>query len=144
VSLLRRFGPGLVALALGACAGHPAAEPPLSVARQDYYLHCLGCHGEDGAGLAGQVPDLRTDLARLASAPGGRAYVLRVPGVTQSNLAPDRVADVLNYTVREFGGAEVARRIAPFTAAEVAEARAAPLLEITTTRARVIAGSDAR
>ncbi len=126
----------LVAVAVGACADHPP-----SLARQHYLLHCMGCHGEDGAGLDGQVPDLRRDLARLVAAPGGRAYLLRVPGVTQTTLAPAEVAEVLNYTVREFGGAEVARRIPPFTAAEVAAARSTPLLEVTTTRAGLLGGS---
>lgn len=139
-----RSGLGALVALAGACAGHPAAEPPLSLVRQDYFLHCMGCHGEDGAGLEGQVPDLRADLARLTSVPNGRAYVLRVPGVTQSQLEPDRVAAVLNYTVREFGGAEMARRIAPFTAAEVTQARSAPLLEITATRTKVFGGRELR
>ena len=77
----------LAALTAAACT-HP--EPAaLAEVRQDYFLHCMGCHGENGAGLAGQVPDLRKDLARLAALPGGRAYVLRVPGVTQTTLAPE-------------------------------------------------------
>jgi hypothetical protein len=100
----------------------------------------MGCHGENGAGLAGHVPDLRRDLARLADSPGGRAYLLRVPGVTQSSLEPALVAEVLNYTLHEFGGAAVAPRIRPFTAIEVAQARDAPLLEVTVTRAGVLGG----
>ena len=132
----------LTALAATACA-HP--EPAaLAQVRQDYFLHCMGCHGERGAGLAGQVPDLRTDLARLAALPGGRAYVLRVPGVTQTSLAPWQTAAILNYTLREFGGTDVARRIAPFTAAEVAQARGAPLLELTAARANVLGGRGLR
>ena len=128
----------LTALAAAACAHLEPAE--LAQVRQAYFLHCMGCHGENGAGLAGQVPDLRKDLARLAALPGGRAYVLRVPGVTQTTLAPEQTAAVLNYTLREFGGSDVARRIAPFTAAEVARARGAPLLELTATRANVLDG----
>lgn len=135
--------PALLA-ALAAGCGRPAPAGELSVAQQSYFIHCMGCHGEDGTGLEGKVPDLRKDLARLASMPGGRAYILRVPGVTQTSLDPVRTAEVLNYTVREFGGGDVARRIAPFTAAEVAAARATPLLEISATRAGVMEGRGLR
>ena len=128
-----------MALVASACA-HSAPSGELTLAQQNYFIHCMGCHGENGAGLAGQVPDLRKDLARLAALPGGRAYILRVPGVTQTTLEPERTAEVLNYTLRTFGGAEVARRIAPFTAAEVAAARGTPLLEISATRAGVLEG----
>jgi hypothetical protein len=99
----------------------------------------MGCHGEDGTGLVGQVPDLRKDLSRLLASKDGRAYVLRVPGVTQSTLEPELVAEVLNFTVREYGG-PATRKVAPFTAAEVATARSKPLLEITLTRAEVLSG----
>jgi len=121
----------LVAAAAG-CADHGRA-------RDNYLLYCMGCHGEDGGGLEGHVPDMRKDFARLATLPDGRAYILRVPGVTQSGLEAEQVAEVLNYALREFGGA-TARKVPPFTAAEVAEARSKPLLEITTTRASVVGG----
>ncbi|MSR01542.1 MAG: cytochrome C [Gemmatimonadetes bacterium] len=135
----RRVWPAALGWLAAACA-HPAPSGELTLAEQNYFIHCMGCHGENGAGLEGQVPDLRKDLARLAALPGGRAYILRVPGVTQTSLEPERTAEVLNYTLRQFGGAEVARRITPFTAAEVAAARAIPLLEISATRAGVIEG----
>ncbi|MEZ4588006.1 MAG: hypothetical protein R2909_16635 [Gemmatimonadales bacterium] len=119
------------AFALG-CAEHDQR------ARGNYLLHCMGCHGENGEGLEGHVPNMRTDLARLVTSPGGRAYVLRVPGVTQSTLEPEALAEVLNYTVREFAGKAVARKVEPFTAADVIAARARPLLEITETRAGLV------
>jgi len=121
----------LATLAAG-CADHDQR------ARGNYLLHCMGCHGENGEGLEGHVPNMRTDLARLVTSPGGRAYVLRVPGVTQSTLEPEQLAEVLNYTIREFGGVAVARKIEPFTAAELIAARAKPLLEITETRAGIV------
>lgn len=137
---MRRTGFPAALVALAAACAHSAPAGELSLAQQNYFIHCMGCHGENGAGLEGKVPNLRTDLARLASLPGGRAYILRVPGVTQTSLEPERTAEVLNYTLREFGGTAVARRIAPFTAAEVAQARAVPLLEISATRAGVMEG----
>ena len=107
-------------------------------ARQNYLLHCMGCHTETGVGLPGRVPSLRGTFARLAQDPDGRSYVLRVPGVTQSTLEPERLAEVLNWTIHAFrDGAEPAQ-VPPFTAAEVAAARERPLLEVSATRERVL------
>ena len=111
-------------------------------AKQHYQLHCMGCHGEDGAGLEGQVPSLRDTLSRISKGELGRDYVLRVPGVTQSSLSSEELAEVLNWAIREFSDAEAAETTPPFTATEVASARTRPLLEIGPTRARVL--SEAR
>jgi mono/diheme cytochrome c family protein len=109
-------------------------------ARQNYLLHCMGCHTETGVGLPGRVPSLRGTFARLAQDPAGRSYVLRVPGVTQSTLEPERLAEVLNWTIRAFrDGAEPAQ-VPTFTAEEVAAARERPLLEVSATRERVLNG----
>ena len=107
-------------------------------AKQHYQLHCMGCHGEDGAGLEGQVPSLRGTLSRISNGELGRDYVLRVPGVTQSSLTSAELAEVLNWAIQEFSDAQAARATRPFTAAEVEAARGRPLLEINATRARVL------
>jgi mono/diheme cytochrome c family protein len=107
-------------------------------AHQNYLLHCMGCHTESGVGLPGKVPSLRGTLARLANDPDGRSYVLRVPGVTQSTLEPARLAEVLNWAMREFSDADQAASVQPFSAAEVAAARSRPLLEVTATRQKVM------
>jgi mono/diheme cytochrome c family protein len=111
-------------------------------AKQHYQLHCMGCHGEDGAGLEGHVPSLRGTLSRISKGELGRDYVLRVPGVTQSSLSSEDLAEVLNWAIREFSDAEAAGATRPFTATEVATARTRPLLEIGPTRAKVL--SEAR
>ena len=111
-------------------------------AKQHYQLHCMGCHGEDGAGLEGQVPSLRGTLSRISKGELGRDYVLRVPGVTQSSLSSEELAEVLNWAIREFSDAEAAETTPPFTATEVASARTRPLLEIGPARARAL--SEAR
>jgi len=112
-------------------------------ARQNYLLHCMGCHTETGVGLPGRVPSLRGTLARLAQNPAGRSYVLRVPGVTQSTLEPARLAEVLNWTIRAFRDGVEPAQVPPFTAAEVAAARERPLLEVSATRERVLNGPKA-
>ena len=128
----------LVAFGLVGVAG--AARADDERARQNYLLHCMGCHTETGVGLPGRVPSLRGTLARLAQNPDGRSYVLRVPGVTQSTLEPARLAEVLNWTISAFDDGTQPAQVPPFTAAEVAAARARPLLEVSATRERVLNG----
>lgn len=128
----------VLALILVLCASATAFADDARWARQNYQLQCMGCHGEEGAGLEGHVPSLRGTLARISSAPQGREYVLRVPGVTQSTLSAADIAAVLNWAISEFGDTDAAKRIRPFTAAEVAKSRSRPLLEIGPTRAKVL------
>jgi len=103
-------------------------------ARQNYLIHCMGCHGESGLGLEGQVPSFSNTLAKISASPQGRDYVLRVPGVTQATLDDRQTAEVLNWVLAEFSTKDAAQRIAPFTAAEVARARQQPLLEVKAAR----------
>lgn len=134
---------GLLLTALGLVGVAGAARADDERARQNYLLHCMGCHTETGVGLPGRVPSLRGTFARLAQDPAGRSYVLRVPGVTQSTLEPQRLAEVLNWTIRAFDDGTQLAQVPAFTAAEVAAARERPLLEVSATRERVINGSKA-
>lgn len=103
-------------------------------AHEDYLLHCMGCHGEQGHGLAGKVPSFPDDLGRLLTSPGGREFIQRVPGVTQSALTSERLAAVLNWMVRKFVPPDVGKQITPFTAAEVDRLRTQPLVEVARER----------
>lgn len=107
-------------------------------ARQNYLLQCAGCHGETGDGLEGHVPSMRGPFARFAKEPQGRAYLLRVPGVTQSTLDPELLAEVMNWALREFSPPEAASAVRPFTAEEIAAAKSQPLLEVVATRANLL------
>ena len=107
-------------------------------ARQNYLLHCMGCHGETGVGLEGKVPSMHDTLAMLSRTPQGRYYVLRVPGVTQSTLSDDDLAEVLNWSLREFSDAATPQNVPDFTAAEIATARRQPLLDVAASRAAAL------
>lgn len=67
-----------------------------------YLLHCSGCHIEDGSGDPPEVPDLRQDLDKLLTSAEGRGYVLRVPGVTDSPITTQEMADLMNWMITEF------------------------------------------
>jgi mono/diheme cytochrome c family protein len=137
--MLRAALCALALLAIGAAMAFASTPFDAERARQNFLLHCVGCHGEDGKGLAGHVPSLRGTFAKFAADPRGRAYLLGVPGVTQSSLSPERVAEVMNWALREYSTPQAAARVKPFTAAEVSAARTRPLLEVFATRAQVAA-----
>ena len=67
-----------------------------------YLLHCSGCHIEDGSGDPPEVPDLRKSLDKLLQSATGRGYMLRVPGVTDTPITPQEMADLMNWLITEF------------------------------------------
>ena len=103
-------------------------------AHQNYLLHCMGCHGEAGRGLEGQVPSMHGTLAMLSRTPEGRYYVLRVPGVTQSTLSDEDLAEVLNWSIRTFSDAAPSKSVPPFSPQEISVARKQPLLDVAASR----------
>jgi cytochrome c553 len=114
----------LACLAVGAAAAQTPAEvdyaPPVEV---DYALQCRGCHGPDGAGVAGHVPSL-AGVGTLLATPAGRARLLAVPGVRQASLSDERLAALLAWAAVRFAPPGEAPAFAPLSAAEVARLRA--------------------
>ena len=107
-------------------------------ARARWVLHCAGCHGVDGAGSAlGRVPDLRR-LGAFLQVPGGREFVIKVPGVMGSGLDDAQVAEVTNWLLATLARASVPADHQPFSAAEVARARAQPLIDVAAERQRLL------
>lgn len=122
----------LAVLLLLLAAGPALAEAP---PEQDYMLYCMGCHQRDGAGWPGRVPSLR-GADRFLRVPGGRAYLVRVPGVAQAGLPDARLAALLNWVLTRFGSSA----FTPYTAAEVAPLRADPFLNAAAARRALLRG----
>jgi hypothetical protein len=123
--------PALIAVALLARPAH--ADP-----RVDYMLNCRGCHGPDGAGAPGAAPSFRGQVAKFLSVPGGREYLIRVPGTAQSELDDVRTAALLTWLVQEFSPGEIPVDFTPYTAAEVGPARHTPLTDVWRTRGELL------
>jgi mono/diheme cytochrome c family protein len=117
----------VAALCLGAGAAH-AAEP-----RVDYMLQCQGCHGAEGRGAPGTVPSF-AGVGRFLAAPGGREYLVRVPGSSQSALDDAELAEVLNWMIRRFDP----RDFVPYTAEEVTRVRRPPLDDVEAVRRELL------
>jgi len=108
----------------------------------DYALECQGCHLADGAGTAGSVPALAGSVARFVHLPGGREYVLRVPGVAQSTLDDAALAALMNWLLPHFDAAHLPADFAPYTAEEIGRARRAPLVDVEGTRRALLRAID--
>jgi len=103
-----------------------------------YMMECQGCHLSDGSGGMASIPTLQNHVAKFLGVPGGREYLVQVPGVAFSSLSDQDTTAVLNWMLATFGPVEWARRYAPYTAAEVAALRQQPLTEITRKRAELV------
>ncbi len=131
-----------VLLAVAAlCAARPA--PAAGDPALDYVLNCQGCHLPDGRGMAGRVPSFRGQLARFLSVPGGRAFLIQVPGVARANLSDARIAALMNWLLPRFDREHLPTDFRPYTTAEVARLRAAPEVHVAARRARLIAAIEA-
>ncbi|MFQ5415789.1 MAG: c-type cytochrome [Myxococcota bacterium] len=127
---------GLAVAAMSlALAGAVHAETP----HVNYLLQCQGCHLPDGSGTPGSVPALAGSMARFLSVPGGREFLVRVPGSAQSSLGDEDLAALLSWMVHHFGPAADAADFVPYTAEEVARLRHTPLVDVESVRAGLIA-----
>lgn len=113
-----------------------AAETP----RANYLLNCMGCHLMDGSGTEGKVPALKDEVARFLHVEGGRAFLIQVPGTSQSRLNDAETAEVLNYILRSFDPGHLPDNFMPYTAEEVAQHRGTHLVDAMARRAELAAG----
>ena len=132
-----RFG-ALLALALAAAT---AVADPASVnaerARINYMLNCQGCHLPDGGGV-GDIPQMKDFVGNFLKVPGGRAFVVQVPGSANAALDDAALAELLNWMLLEISAAQLPENFEPYTAAEVGQYRASPLSDVNAVRLPLI------
>ncbi|MEM8766956.1 MAG: hypothetical protein AAGE43_05915 [Pseudomonadota bacterium] len=121
-------------LGLLIAASSTAEEPKVA-----YWLHCAGCHLLDGSGAPPEVPTLIAEPGIIAALPGGREYLIRIPGVAQAGMDNARLAGVLNYMLEAFSPEEL-NQFTPFSAEEVGRHRDRVLKDPLKARARLLAG----
>jgi mono/diheme cytochrome c family protein len=109
------------------------AEPPEKL----YMLNCWGCHRPHGEGIPGTAPPLR-DAADFLRVPGGRQYLIEVPGVAQSSLDDAQVAAVMNWIVESFSAGRIPPDFRPYTRDEIARTRTTRLMDIKDARAKLV------
>ena len=111
---------------------------PVHGARALYVLHCAGCHGQDGSGSpSARVPDMR-QVGRFLRVPGGREFLIQVPGVMGSGLDDTQVAQVSNWVLATLATDSVPAQHRPYEAAEVARLRRQSLVDVGAARAGLV------
>ena len=95
------------------------ARPPA----ESYLLHCSGCHGREARGVAEVSPTLH-GIGYLLDVAGGRAYLVRVPGVAQAPVSDAALANLLNWVLATYSERPPDP---PYDAEEVGALRADPL-----------------
>ncbi|WOF72649.1 hypothetical protein QMT40_000267 [Parvibaculaceae bacterium PLY_AMNH_Bact1] len=128
----------LAGILLGTTLATSAAFAGDARARADYMIHCQGCHVPDGRGFPGKVPDMRATLPLLLSVEGGRAFLVQVPGSAMSTLTNDRLANTLNWIVKNFTDDKTLASFTDYTGQEVEQMRAVRLDDVFSTRDALI------
>lgn len=107
--------------------------------RINYLLHCSGCHQADGSGSpASGIPDMRGSIGYFLRLPEGRAFLVQVPGTSQSSLSDGDTAELLNWMVRAMAEKEVPADFSPYTRDEVSRLRGQPPDDVPAVRTSVV------
>ncbi|MDF0733111.1 cytochrome C [Pseudomonas entomophila] len=125
--------------------GNEVPPPPIAAAGYstpvNYQLQCAGCHLDHGQGsAANDTPRMAGFVGNFLKVPGGREFLVRVPGISQSALSDGQIADLLNWLLAPGGmaGASTPARWAPYTREEVARVRGQSMLNLPDVRAGLI------
>lgn len=118
-----------------------AAMPAIAAesGRGHYLLHCAGCHQMDGTGSAShEIPNMKGTVGHFLRSPEGRAFLVQVPGTSNSPLSDAEVAVLLNWMLPQFSRAEIPPGFVPYTADEVTRLRKRRLDDVAGTRAAIV------
>jgi len=108
-------------------------------ANVNYMLNCQGCHGPTGAGTAdGSVPVMTDFVGKFLLVPGGRKYLVQVPGSANAPLSDQMLAELLNWMLWRVSPKQVPADFVPYNEAEVGRWRVEPLQDVITYRAALI------
>ena len=128
---MRRLAKWVVALSAGLNQAAIADGYVMVEARAKYHyqMFCQGCHTPDGVGGQG-VPRLKGHVGHFVKSQRGREYLIRVPGAAYSVLNDAQLAEVINWTIREFAADSEPESWKPYSGEEVGNYRRDPLLEV--------------
>src|SRR6202167_1779063 len=122
----------------------PAGVTNVQLAWQNWTLNCQGCHRLDGSGSDGTAPSLAGTVAKFLWVPGGREYLICVPGVATSPLSDADLAEVMNWMLWRYDSEHLPSNFRPYTADEMRPLRSRPLrLEAAGMRSDLLAKAEA-
>ena len=109
------------------------------LARQNYILNCQGCHLPDGSGSEGNVPKMNDFAGYFLHVPGGREFLVQVPGAAGAPISDQELADVMNWMLLNFSKNELPEPFVPYSAEEIGKLRKEPLLDVHHRREELLA-----
>ena len=109
------------------------------LARQNYILNCQGCHLPDGSGSKGNVPKMNDFVGYFLHVPGGREFIVQVPGAAGAPISDQELADVMNWMLLNFSRNELPDPFVPYNAEEIAKLRKDPLIDMHQRREELVA-----
>lgn len=127
-------------LALSAQAQSLAQTPQQAAqAHLQYMQHCMGCHLPDGSGAPDKgIPSMHNMLGRFLQVPGGRAFIVQVPGVMNSALNDAEIARLMNWLLPQVSAATLPAQTPAYTAEEIARLRQSRPVDVPAVRAGLV------
>ncbi|MDC8786386.1 c-type cytochrome [Roseateles koreensis] len=129
----------------GATAGEGAGAPYVrhdqgaQRAQRNYTQFCSGCHLPDGSGAPTKgIPSMQGMLARFLGVPGGRQYIVQVPGVMNSGLKDGEVAELMNWLVGQMSPENAATPPPGYSPSEIAMLRSTRPVDVPAARRALI------
>lgn len=113
-------------------------------AKANYMLNCQGCHLADGSGLPGVVPSMQGLIGNFLTVPGGRDFLVQVPGSSYSPLSDADLAELLNWILATMSDEQKALDFEPYTEAEVQRTRRHVLVDVAKVRDTLINSQQER
>jgi mono/diheme cytochrome c family protein len=108
-------------------------------AKTNYMLNCQGCHMADGSGLPGSVPSMHGFVGSFLAVPGGRDFLVQVPGSSNSPLSDAALAELLNWILTTMSSDQLPERFRYYSESEVRQTRRHVLVDVAEVRARLVA-----
>ena len=133
---LKSYLAGLILLV--SCHGATTGANEI-LARQNYILNCQGCHLPDGSGSEGNVPKMNGFAGYFLHVPGGREFLVQVPGAAGAPISDQELADVMNWMLLNFSKNELPEPFVPYSAEEISKLRKEPLLDVHHRREELLA-----
>ena len=123
---------------LAAFALAPFAVADERRAQVNYMLHCQGCHLPATEGMQGRVPPMKDFVGWFLHSEEGREFLIRVPGVAQSALDDEELAELMNWILRNHSARQLPSDFRPFSAGEVGRLRGIPEPDPQAARQRIL------
>lgn len=114
------------------------AEQNNTRARVNYMLNCQGCHGANGEGnKRTDVPRMRDQVGNFLRVPGGREYLVQVPGSANASVNDAQLAELLNWMLPSISADQLPKNFKPYTEAEIKALRYSPEEDVQGTREKL-------